>query len=130
MTRPSKKLSEKNLSPYKVISAPSSHAFTLCLPEQFQTVHPIFHISQLELTEPEPFPVRNQPPPPPVEVDGQVEYEVEDILDSKLDRRFHPARALRYLVKWVGYKGMDEETSWIPAQDLTHVRELVHSFHL
>src|SRR5258708_15534385 len=54
-TRPSKKLSKKNLGPYKVITIPSSHSFTLCLPQHFCSVHPIFHISQLELAEPDPF---------------------------------------------------------------------------
>src|SRR5258708_3791697 len=54
-TQPSKELSKKNLGPYKVITIPSSHSFTLCLPQHFCSVHPIFHISQLELAEPDPF---------------------------------------------------------------------------
>src|SRR5258705_6939620 len=64
-TRPSKKLSKKNLGPYKVIAIPSSHSFTLCLPQHFCSVHPIFHISQLEPAEPDPFPQCAQPPPTP-----------------------------------------------------------------
>src|SRR5258708_16941329 len=64
-TRPSKKLSEKNLGPYEVIAIPSSHSFTLHLPQHFRSVHPVFHISQLDLAEPDPFPQCTQPPPPP-----------------------------------------------------------------
>src|SRR5258705_2399652 len=55
-TRPSKKLSKKNLGPYEVIAIPGSHLFTLCLPQHFCSVHPVFHISQLEPVEPDPFP--------------------------------------------------------------------------
>src|SRR5258708_9800300 len=55
-TRPSKKLSKKNLGPYEVIAIPGSHSFTLRLPQHFHSVHPVFHISQLELAELDPFP--------------------------------------------------------------------------
>src|SRR5260221_581790 len=47
-TQPLKKLSEKNLGPYKVIAIPGSHSFTLRLLDRFHSIHPIFHISQLE----------------------------------------------------------------------------------
>src|SRR5258708_2872775 len=66
----SKKLREKNLGPYKIISTPGSHLFTLRLPQHFWSVHLVFHISQLEPATPNPFPLCSQPPPPPVEVDG------------------------------------------------------------
>src|SRR5258705_4835767 len=75
-TRPSKKLSEKNLGPYEVIAIPSSHSFTLRLPQHFRSVHPIFHISQLEPVEPDPFPQCAQPPPPQHEINRDIEYEV------------------------------------------------------
>src|SRR6266478_979060 len=40
-TRPSKKLSEKNLGPYEVIAIPGSHSFTLRLPDHFHSIHPV-----------------------------------------------------------------------------------------
>src|SRR5258708_5782599 len=46
--RPSKKLLEKNLGPYNVIGKPGTHSVTLRLPRQFRSVHPVFHVSQLE----------------------------------------------------------------------------------
>ncbi len=128
-TRPSKKLSKKNLGPYEVIAIPGSHSFTLHLPQHFHSVHPVFHISQLEPAELDPFPQRAQPPPPPVEIDGDIEYEVSEILDSKLDRRFWGNSSLRYLVHWSGYEGTEEETSWVSAQDLEHAQEVVRVFH-
>src|SRR5260221_7565703 len=99
-TRLSKKLSEKNLGPYEVIAIPRSHSFTLCLPDHFRSVHPIFHISQLEPVQPDPFPQCDQPPPPPVEIDGDIKYKVSEILDSKMDRHFQGNRVLCYLVCW------------------------------
>ncbi len=64
MSRPSKKLSEKNLGPFEIIGRLGSHSFTIPLPQQFQTVHPVFHVSQLEPAKPDPFPHRRQPPWP------------------------------------------------------------------
>ena len=84
-TQPSKKLSEKNLGPYPIIAQVGTLSFTIHLPNSMHAVHPIFHVSQLEPTMPNIIPNRSQPPPPPVEVDGEPEYEITEILDSKLD---------------------------------------------
>jgi len=85
-TRPSKKLSEKNLGPYTIIAQVGSLSFTLCFPESMRAVHPIFHVSQLEPAIPNTIPDRIQPPPPPVKVDGELEFEIAEILNSKVDR--------------------------------------------
>src|SRR6266446_6622049 len=69
------------------------------------------------------------PPPPPIELDSKTEYEVSKILDSKLDCCFKVGDALCYLVHWTGYKGTDEETSWIAASDLANTLDLCTSFH-
>jgi hypothetical protein len=86
-TQPSKKLSEKNLSPFEIIAQVGPALFTLQLPDQLQAVHPVFHVSQLETETLNTIPNRVQPPPPPIEVDGDIEYEVSEILDSKIDKR-------------------------------------------
>src|SRR5258708_2729589 len=44
------KLKIKNLGPYDVIGKPGTHSVTLCLPCQFHSIHPVFHVSQLEPT--------------------------------------------------------------------------------
>ena len=66
-------------------------------------------------------------PPPPIEVQGELEYEIAEILDSKLDRRH--ACNLLYYVRWLGYEGTDEEYSWLPATELTHAPDLTSDFH-
>ena len=53
---PLKKLSEKNLGFYKIIAQPSADSFTLCLPESMCKVHPVYHISMLELHTPSSIP--------------------------------------------------------------------------
>ena len=66
-------------------------------------------------------------PPAPVEVDGEFEYKIAEILDTKIDK--HRRCKLLYLVKWLGYEGTDEDTSWLPPDELTHAPDLVDKFH-
>jgi hypothetical protein len=61
-------------------------------------------------------------------VDGEPEFEIAEILDSKTDNRRRLCKLL-YLVRWTGYEGTDEETSWILATELGHASELVADFH-
>ncbi|KAF8825021.1 hypothetical protein HHX47_DHR7000368 [Lentinula edodes] len=87
-THPTEKFSEKYLGPFKVISRPGTLSYELKLPDYLRWIHPVFHVSQLEPVTLNPFPNRTQSPPPPIEVDGEEEYNVAEILDSKLDRRY------------------------------------------
>ncbi|MBW0508340.1 hypothetical protein O181_048055 [Austropuccinia psidii MF-1] len=47
-TRPTKKLSERWLGPFEVINKIGSHAYHLKWPQQWKSVHPVFHVSLLE----------------------------------------------------------------------------------
>ena len=127
-TRPSRKLSERFLGPYEIIAQVGPQSFTLRLPESMKSVHPVYHVSMLEPFTPSSIPERVPSPPPPVEVDGEIEYEIAQILDSKIDRRRRSCPLL-YLVQWAGYEGTDEETSWLPASELQNAPELVTDFH-
>jgi len=127
-TRPSKKLSEKYLGPFEVIAKPGSHSYTLRLSEAMKAIHPVFHVSQLEPFTPNTIPNRIQPPPPPVIIDGELEFEISEILDSKIDKRRRACKLL-YLVRWEGHEGTDEETSWILASELGHASDLLADFH-
>ena len=60
------------------------------------------------------------PPPPPTIIDDEIEYEVEQVLDSKL----HHGK-LQYLVKWIGYN----EPSWEPEENLEHAKDTVNDFY-
>ncbi len=59
---------------------------------------------------------------PPAEiVEGEVEYEVEKILDSRT--RYNQ---VEYLVKWKSYG--DEDNSWLAFWKLKHAPDLVAEF--
>jgi hypothetical protein len=59
--------------------------------------------------------------PGPTLVDGEEEYEVEEILDSK-----YIQGNLHYYVKWKGYP--NSENSWLIANDV-HAPDLLENFH-
>ena len=126
-TRPSKKLSEKYLGLYEIITQPGTLSFTLCLPDLMRAVHLVFHISMLEPTLDNPFPDRYEPPPALVVIDGEPEYEISRIVDSKIDRRRR--HKLLYKVFWLGYEGTEDESEWLPASELEHAAELISDFH-
>src|SRR3979490_349328 len=127
-TRPTKKLAEKFLGPFEIIARPGTHSVTLKLPDYMKAVHPIFHVSMLEPTSPNTISNRTQPPPPAVIIDGKQEFEVTEVLDSKIDNRCKACKLL-YLVRWAGYEGMDEETSWILATEVENASKLIQDFH-
>ena len=104
------------------------HSFTLKLPDFMCSIHLVFHVAQLEPATPNTIPERFQPPPPLVEVDSKLEYEIAEILDSKVDNHCWHCKLL-YLVCWAGYAGTDEETSWLLATELGNASELVQDFH-
>jgi hypothetical protein len=85
-------------------------------------IHPVFHVSLLDRYIESDIPTRVQPPPPSVVIDNQVEFEVEEVLDSKFMRK-----RLFYLVKWKGYPVSDN--SWEPLDHLPNAKDLVDSFH-
>ena len=93
-----------------------------------RAVHSVFHVSMLEPTTPNSILNRIQSPPPPVKIDGEPEYEISEILDSKVDKRRRHCNVL-YLVRWAGYEGTDEETSWVLASELGNTPEIVSDFH-
>ena len=74
------------------------------------------------------IPGRVQPPPPPAVVEGEIEYEIEEILDSKIDRCYRLCNLL-YLVRWAGSQDPEDETTWMQATELKHAPEAIQEFH-
>ena len=128
-TCPLKKLADKFLGPYEVIAQPGTHSVTLRLQDNLRAVHPVFHVSMLEPATLSMIPNRVQPPPSPVFIDGEPEFEITEILNSKVDQHRHNCKLL-YLVCWTGYAGTDEETSWILATELRNTPKLVADYHV
>ncbi|MBW0511086.1 hypothetical protein O181_050801 [Austropuccinia psidii MF-1] len=82
----------------------------------------IFHISLFEPVKTSKVPNRHQEPPPPIIIEEE-EWEVSQILDSKLKRG-----KLWYLVEWKGYSQDPERSTWEPTESLNHCPELVKYF--
>jgi hypothetical protein len=122
--RPQKKLDWKNIGPLEVLEAVSPYAYKLRLPAAMR-IHPVFHVNLLRPAEDDPQPGQHPAPPPPVEVDGAEEFEVQEILDSRWERRGRGGRRLRYTVRWVGYDDPTEE----PAEYLENAQQIVDNFH-
>ena len=123
-TRPSKKLSHNHLGPY-LVERPvgTCGTYRLRLPFSMRCLHPVFNVVKLTPAEDDPIPGRRIPPPPPPEIiDGEEEWVVEEILDSKVVNR-----KLWYLVKWKDF-GI-EHNSWEP-WDNVHAPDLIADFYL
>lgn len=121
-TRPASKLSEKKLGPFEIISIISKSAFKLKLPPSWK-IHPVFHVSLLEPAK-GPYPGNSEPPPEPVLIQDELEWEVNQILDSRIKRG-----TLHYLVEWKGFHDDLDRTSWEPFSNLSNCPDLVKLFH-
>ena len=119
--RPSKKHDWKKLGPFEIIERIGLQAYRLRLPESMK-IHPVFHVSLLEPCHENTLPNHVQPPPHPVIIDNRNEWEVEEILDSRIFRRH-----LQYKVRWKGYSNSND--SWEPLEPLEHSLDLLHEFH-
>jgi len=124
--RPSRKLTERFIGPFKINKMVSPVAAHLQLPESMK-IHPVFHISLLKRFNKRPEHL-NQPedsPPPPIFIQDHEEYEVEKILDKKETRRGR-GLAVRYLVQWKGYPLSD--ATWEPLSNLGNAKEAIEDY--
>jgi len=102
MKRVMKKLTEKFIGPYMVRKIMSENAVELELPVLLR-IHLVVNVRRIVKYR-EQVKGQKKIQLPPVEVTGEKEYEVEEILD-KQERR----GKTKYLVKWKGYT-MEENT--------------------
>jgi len=84
-TRPSKKLLHCRLGPYPVKRRVRKYAYRLVLPPPMRCLHPVFNVVKLSPAPDDPIIGRRRiPQPPPELVDGEEEYIVEKILNSRM----------------------------------------------
>jgi hypothetical protein len=81
--RPSKKLDYQRLGPFKIIAQINLVNYRLEFPPTIH-IYPIFHVSLLEPYKKSQIPSRILLPPLPLEINHDVEYEIKEILDSRL----------------------------------------------
>ena len=121
--RPARKLTERRLGPFTVLSKVGKSAYKLKIPASWK-IHPVFNEVLLTPYREPQFQSQKSTavPLPPEIIEGVEEYEVEEIIDS----RMHRGR-LEYLVHWKGYP--KEDRTWEPSKNLTHAKNLVSHFH-
>ena len=109
--RPSKKLADRQLGPFRILQIVGRHqqAYKLALPATWG-IHPVFHVSLLE-------PYHHRPgaaiEAEPVEIDaaGDEHYEVEAILADRTRKG-----GKEYYVRWKDYP--PDADSWEPAENV------------
>jgi hypothetical protein len=124
ISQPTTKLAPRRHGPFKVIQVMSAINYRLELPMQW-SIHPVFHTDLLTPYKETIMHGPNFTRPAPELIDGEEEYSVEKILDS---RRFGRRRHLQYLVKWEGYP--DSDNMWVDKDDVSaddKVREFKNS---
>ena len=88
-------------------------------------MHPVFNEGLLQPWNPPTHEIqkRNERPPPEI-LEEAEEYEVEDILDERLNKR---RKRKEWLVKWKGYPS--EENTWEPEQNLKNAKGALDAFN-
>ena len=92
-----RKLAPRYVGPFRVVQAvgQAKLAYRLELPPELK-IHPVFHVSALKAYK--HFPGNYKPPPLPTFIDGQLEYEVDCISDTR-----GKGKHREYRVHWRGY---------------------------
>src|SRR5947209_18996881 len=93
--RKSKKLDYKRIGLFKILEKIGSSAYRLELSESYR-IHSVFHVNLLEPYVKNTFRDRRIEPPHPTLIDEELEYETEEILNSRYNKR---KKIFEYLVK-------------------------------
>lgn len=114
----SRKLLPRFIGPFKITKCIGKVAYKLELPRNMKC-HNVFHVSLLKKHLPSD---RHQPMPPPLVIDGEYEFEAEQILAHKGTR---PGKR-KFLVAWKNYPA--EHNTWEPEGNLTNCPEVLQTY--
>src|SRR5882757_6234408 len=117
----SPKLSPKRYGPFRVVAKISPVAYKIQIPATWQ-VHDVFHASLLTPYKETVEHGENFLEPPPDIIEGEEEWEVEQVLGK---RHFGRGKRLQYLVRWKGYSPAHDQ--WINKEDMA-ANDLVRIF--
>jgi Chromo (CHRromatin Organisation MOdifier) domain len=121
-SHPTKKFTPKHYGPFPITDVISPVVCRLTLPPSWK-IHNVFHVSLLTLYKEMEEHGPNFAEPPPELIEEQEEYEVEQVLASRL---YGCWKKLQYLICWKGYSHAHD--SWASADDI-HAPDLVQAFH-
>ena len=97
-----------------------SNVIKLKLPASFR-IHDVINVSRVRPYKP-PVAGQSSIPPKPIDVEGTPEYEVEEILDSRLK-----CGKLEFLVKWSDYT--DNYNTWEPEANCANFPDIISEFY-
>ena len=113
------KLLPRYVGPFQICKSVGKDAYELVFPENWK-IHDTFHVSQLaEYHRRGSY----QPPPPAEMLEGELEYEVECILDHRVLPSGNRRPTFEYFVQWAGF-GSDLAT-WEPESNLKNASRVV-----
>ena len=110
MTHPTRKLGPKHYRPFKVLKVVRHVNFHLELPAHWK-IHNIFHAKLLHPYKETEEHGENFTEPPPDLIEGEPEWEVEKILDIRMQWSQD-----QYLIRWKGY--LSAHNSWEPWENI------------
>ena len=120
---PTSKLAPKRYGPFPIKKVLSQVSYELDLPSRWK-IHPVIHANLLTPYKETVLHGPNFTRPLPELIDGEEEYEVEQVLDSRRQGR---GRKLHFLIKWKGFPMSD--STWEPRENLTHSQSAITDFY-
>ena len=120
---PSYKLSPRWIGPLKILQIRGPNTVLIEVPPRLSRIEPIQNVEHLK-----PYVSRHPSigPTPPVQfpdiIDGQEEYEVEDILSHR-----KTGTKTEYLVRFKNYG--PEDDLWLPQRNLANAQDILREYH-
>jgi len=131
--RLSKKVSQNLYGTFKILEKKATGAYKLEILAGWK-IHPVCDVSLLEPYPTSNRPNREQPPRDPEDSEGDLGWEVERIVKSKIISYTRKVRGrnegLKDLLSFVKWEGCaEDENTWEPHEGMKNAQEEVERFH-